>query len=296
MKRLVTLYQVNHFEKLAEVADGFLLGNTQFGTRLTKSFSIDEINQIVEQNQALQKELFLVANQMMTDEQLDSFTHFLKELPLTAFTGVIVGDIGAIMVLKKLGKEHLAIYNPETLLTNDYDFNHLSREHILGAFVAKEITLADLKRIGHSKKHALFMVGHGHLNMFYSKRQLLQNYLQYAGLSLSLHQKQNLTIVEERREETHPILEDEAGTHVFRAPVFHTLKVQKDLASWIDYLVIDTLFKDDEYGYQVLSLYRQDAPNEADIKKLQGQYQETWDEGFLYTKTIYQTKDLIDND
>ncbi|HKL95639.1 MAG TPA: hypothetical protein VJ845_04345, partial [Haploplasma sp.] len=73
MKKLVTIFDINNLEKLSEFADGFLVGNESFSARLTKSFSIDEINTIIKQANDLNKEVFLNVNQMFTDQQLDVF-------------------------------------------------------------------------------------------------------------------------------------------------------------------------------------------------------------------------------
>ena len=73
-----------------------------------------------------------------------------------------------LKLMKALGLTSKFIYNPETLLTNDVDFNDLSSEQIKGAFVSKEITLEDILEIGSLKKYELFTLGHGHMSMFYS--------------------------------------------------------------------------------------------------------------------------------
>jgi putative protease len=278
-------------ENLSAHVDGFLIGNEQFGTRLTKSFSINEINNAIEIAYDLKKEFFLVCNQMFNDDQLESFKSFLNELDLNHITGVIVGDIGALRVLSRSGYQSKAIYNPETLLTNVYDVNFLSDEFIMGVYLAKEITLDDIKTISEQKKLKLFMVGHGHLNMFYSKRQLVENFVTYNAEDNIYHNQQNLKIIEEnRKDEAYPILEDHAGTHVFRSKVFNTLNHLSSLSQMIDYLVIDTLFKDDEYAKRILPLYFNQEINQEIISELKKTYNEQWDEGFFYTKTIYKSK------
>jgi U32 family peptidase len=290
MKIISTLHNIKSIQKMTEFCDGFIVGNQDFGTRLTQSFTIDEINDIATLTQKHNSLLFILANQMMTDDYLESFKSFVKELPIPFIKGIVVADIGAVMVLKSLELGHLAIYHPETLHTNYYDFNFLETEGILGAFVAKEITLADIKMIAHHKKHSLFMVGHGHLNMFYSKRQLIDNFTLFAGLENNFHAQQNLKIIEENREDApYPILEDQAGTHVFRHEVFTSLAHIDVLKSSVDYLIIDTLFKDDAYALKVLPLYYEHMVHSHElIDHIKKHYHEVWDDGFLYKKTIYK--------
>ncbi|MDY0074329.1 MAG: U32 family peptidase [Acholeplasmataceae bacterium] len=292
MKTLMTLHNQKHLDDVLMYTDGILLGNNLFGTRLTNSFSIEEIIEIARQTKKHHKLCFLIANQIMTDDELDSFSQWMDQIDTSIFDGIIVADLGVIMLLKEKGLAHQIIYNPETLITNDYDFNFLHTLGIQGVYAAKEITLEDVKRIGTNKSLSLFLVGHGHLNMFYSKRQLIKNYSDYLGKNLHLHQAQDLTLIEEKRlDEPYPILEDIAGTHVFRSNVLSSMKVYDELTAFIDYFVIDTLFKDDVYGHMVSKMYHQKQTELIDL--LQENYHESWDDGFYFKKTIYKSKEVI---
>lgn len=292
MKLLITLHDIKNMASLSHTADGFIIGNEMFAARLTHSFSIEAINQAIINANQLNKEIFLQANQMLDDDLLDKFSIFLDSIDAKQFTGIIVTDIGSVMRLKAKGLADKAIYNPETLLTNKYDFNFLKKESILGAYIAKEITLEDVLEISKHKEIKLFMVGHGHLNMFYSKRQLIHNFMDYQHLENIYHNKQNLKIIEEQRpEEPYPILEDMAGTHVFRSQVFSSLDYLDTLTNSIDYLVIDTIFKDDLYAKKVLEFYKHRTYDQKRIDDIKALYKETWDTGFFYKKTVYKTRE-----
>lgn len=138
------------------------------------------------------------------------------------------------------------------------------------------------------------MVGHGHLNMFYSKRQLIENFMHYTESENLYHNRQDLKIVEEnRKEDPYPILEDKAGTHVFRSQVLSSLTHLSELKEFIDYLVVDTLFKDDDYALSVLKMYKNENEDSELINKIRKDYHEIWDEGFYFKKTIYKHKGSI---
>jgi U32 family peptidase len=289
MKLLTTIYDLKHLESLSSYVDGFIIGNHQFGARLTKSYEQDEILSALDQTKKLEKELFLVCNQMLNDNQLEEFKTWLKSLPVSEFTGIIVADLGAYRVLDKMGYVEKVIYNPETLAANVYDFNFLSNYKIQGVYIAKEITLEDVTYIANHKNYKMFMVGHGHLNMFYSKRQLIDNFMNFNVEENIYHEKQDLKIIEENRlNEPFPILEDRAGTHVFRSNVFQSLGHLDVLGNLVDYLVMDTLFKDDDYARMVLPMYRNREINDELIEQIKLKYDEQWDEGFFYKKTIYK--------
>ena len=123
MKLLSTIYQLKNIKELSVYADGFLVGNEDFGTRLTQSFSKPEIIEALNITKKLNKSLFLVCNQMFTDQMLDSFKLWIEDLPIREFSGIIVADLGAYKCLESMGLSEMVIYNPETLLANVYDFN-----------------------------------------------------------------------------------------------------------------------------------------------------------------------------
>ncbi|MDO9630136.1 MAG: U32 family peptidase [Acholeplasmataceae bacterium] len=291
MKILTTIHNLESISLLSSQVDGFLIGNDQFGTRLTKSFGIHEIIDAIQLTSDFKKELFLVCNQMFNDDQLDDFKNFLAFIPIQKLSGIIVADIGAYRLISSLGYKGLVVYNPETLLTNVYDFNFLAKNHIKGAYIAKEITLSDIIEIAKNKEYQMFMVGHGHLDMFYSKRQLIENFMKFNEDDHHYHNQKNLKIIESNRlDEAYPILEDNAGTHVFRGHVFSSLKYLNDFKELLDYLVIDTIFKDDSYASKILPMYHQNQIDTTLIEELQKAYDETWDDGFFFKKTIYKSK------
>lgn len=289
MKKLITIYSIDSIEKLSPLVDGFIIGSNEFGTRLTNSFTIDEINTAIKKINYLNKEVFLNANQMFTDIQLDEFIKTIHKLDLDLIKGIIVADIGTFQKLANKNLNSKVIYNPETLLTNTFDFNYLANFDTFGAYVAKEITLKDILEIGNNKKYKLFYVGHGHLNMFYSKRHLLDNYSKHTSSDANFLNKHNLKITEQMRKvKSYPILEDDAGTHVFRSAVLSSINYMNELSSVVDYFVIDTIFKDDNYAYDIASLYSNKTIDNKLIDKIKKDYNETWDEGFLNKKTFYK--------
>ena len=292
MKLLSTVYQLNHLTDILAHADGVILGHASIGTRLTQSFSIQALTKAIQTVKKMNKEVFIQANRIFNDSELAVFRTVVSNLPLSSIDGIIIADLGAYGVLSHLGYADKVVYNPETLITNVYDFNYYATFGIKGVYVAKEITLEDIERIGTEKKQTLFMVGHGHLNMFYSKRQLIDTYATFQEIKdHHFHNSQHLRLIEETRpEENYPVLEDDAGTHVFRSQVFSCLDDLKTLEPIVDYLIIDTIFKDDAYAMKVLPMYQKENPDETIIVKIKQTYQESWDQGFLYKKTIYKTR------
>ncbi|ABX80966.1 U32 family peptidase [Acholeplasma laidlawii] len=281
MKILTNLHDKNKLDDLLKVADGIILGDAKYAKTLTSDFGSDTIN-LIEKIYEAKKEVFVLLNRVFTDKELDSIKPYILSLPVDKITGFMGADLGLIDTFKTLNIEHKFIYNPETLLTNDEDFNDLSSEGIMGAFVSKEITLEDILEIGQLKKYKMFYFGHGHMSMFYSKRPMLKTFNDHRGLDNYLHDDKTLTLTEERRlNEAYPVLEDDAGTHVFRGTVFNSFKVIEPLKTVVDYFIVDTLFMDDDYAYKLIPMYKN---NDFDLQLITD-YKQTLHDGFLFDES-----------
>ncbi|MCU0105383.1 U32 family peptidase [Acholeplasma vituli] len=289
MKKLVTLFDIDSITKLSQYADGFILGHEGVATRLTRSFTETEIITASKHAQKLNKLIYITMNRILHDQDAKRYEDFIKTVDSDAITGYIVGDIGVLSIAKKLGLSHKIVYNPETLIANVFDAHFYHTLGIQGVYLAKEITLDDILLIGKDRPYSLFAYGHGFLNMFYSKRQLIEAYFENKHQENLVHNARNLTVVEEKRPQyRYPILEDEGGTHVFRNNVYASINHIDELKQAIDFLVIDTIFHDDNYALRVLSLYENPNPEEA--RSISLAYNEVWDEGFLFKKTVYKPK------
>lgn len=281
MKILTTLYDLNNIENILTYADGIIVGINGFSTRETSYLTLEELKETIKKVSALNKELYLSLKPFIQTQKDALLTLFsmIKDLEIT---GLIVGDIGYYSLLKDYGFN--IIYQPETLLTNIYDINLLKDYGIDGAFISKEITLTDIKAIIKEKQLPLFMVVHGYLNMFYSRRKLLKSYFETIGLIHDYHHDQ-MRIKEEKRDGLHPIVEDMYGTHVYRSEVTSMIEYLDELKG-LDYIVIDGIFHHDAYVIDILKLFKN--PTKKQIEALQRKYKETWDSGFLFKETIYK--------
>ncbi len=281
MKILTNLHDISKLNQVLKVSDGILLGNQMFSKTITHDF-LEDTYEIIKKTHQDKKEVFILLNRIFTDDELINVEAYIKELPVDLINGFIGADLGLIFVLEKLNLSHKFVYNPETLLTNDVDFNDLSTLNIKGAFVSKEITLEDILEIGALKQYQLFYFGHGHMSMFYSKRQMLNTFMDYQNESNILHDDKSLRLSEAKRpDEVYPIIEDAAGTHVFRGHVFNSFKVINQLESVVDYFIVDTLFLDDDYAINIIKMYKEKQID----KNILDRYNQILHDGFLFDES-----------
>ncbi len=292
MKLAVTPYRVEDIKELSEAgADIFIIGNTKFANRLASSFSLEEIAEANKVIKSLDKEIYLNLNLIIHNDDLKMVEDFLSFTKSLNIDGIIFGDLGVYQMAKKLGIIAKLIYNPETLNTNYYDAVFWERKQIKGLTISKEITLEDIKEIAEKSNIEISLVGHGYLNMFHSKRPLIENFFKYTNKEYEEYiNNRNLRLVEEIRDESYPIFQDEHGTHIFRAKAMQSFNEVNQLKQIIDVFIIDGILKDYPYLLKTLKNYKTlltVKDYEDKVKEYTKQYEKDHDSGFLYKKTVY---------
>lgn len=292
MKIAVTPFQVVDIPSLAEKgADIFIIGNDQFANRLVHSFSTIEIAEANKIVKSLGKEMYINMNLIMHNDQIskvDDFLQFIKPLDVD---GIVFSDLGIYMIAKRLGMQDMLIYNPETLNTSTFDPTYWTKKGIKGVTISREVTLDDITEIAEHREIEISLIGHGHLNMFHSRRPLIENFFKFTKEEYDAYiENRNLHLVEEIRNEKYPIFQDAHGTHIFREKALESFQEIHRLKTSLDVFIIDGIFKNNQYLEEVVKDYveilnsSQPAPLSKQISE---QYQTDHDSGFLYKKTVY---------
>lgn len=291
MKFAVSPFSVNSIPSLIEAgADIIIMGNEEYANRLVHSYSTLEIQEASEHIKKLGKELYIELNIMMHNKDIVGVKEFLEFVQTIDVSGIIFGEVGVYQIAKELKMEHLLIYNPETLNTNYYDAVYWNNLGIKGVTIAKEITLDDMNDICQDSPLEMSMIGHGHLNMFHSRRPLIENFFKYTREEYEeLINNRNLRIVEEIRNESYPIFQDRHGTHIFRDKALESYQEIKTISEVLDVFIIDGIFKDTAYLIEVLNNYHAilESNNQTLAEELSNKNKEDHDSGFLYKKTVY---------
>ncbi len=291
MKIAVTPFSVSSIEKLSNAGtDVFIIGNESYANRLVYSFSLVEMQDIRSKTLELGKELYINLNLIMHNQDIERVTEFLKFLKELQVDGIIFSDLGVYMIAKKLEIEKCLIYNPETLNTNYYDTHFWNKKGIKGITIGREITLQDINEICSQKQVDVSIIGHGHLNMFHSRRPLIENYFKYTREEYKEYiNNRNLKIVEEIRNESYPIFQDMHGTHIFREKALESYQEINSLKNCLDLFIIDGIFKDTDYLKDTVANYKTllQTNNLEKAKVFSKLYEKDHDSGFLYKKTVY---------
>ena len=155
--------------------------------------------------------------------------------------------------------------------------------------MAREITLEEIERIA-EKRSEIEVLIHGRFSIMHSRRMLLTNYFSFLGKKHDIRGKRNLALREATRVALMPIVEDEAGTHVFSEYTQQSFAQIADLSSaGVERFRIDSIFHDDDWSVQALKDYhavlKHPEKAQAVIEKWKKDTDSNYSEGFYYTKT-----------
>lgn len=269
--------------------DIYIIGNEVYANRLPGSFSIEDMKTAVELIKSYNKEVYINLNLIIHNEDLEKLNGYLDYLKELSVHGIIFGDLAVYMYAKKKQLTHVLIYNPDTLNTNLYDPIFWDKKDIKGLTIAKEIVKDEIIEICDNSSMEISIIGHGHLNMFHSRRPLIENFLEYnEEESKKYINNRNLHLIEETRNESYPVFQDLHGTHIFREKCLMSFNEIKELSEHVDVFIIDSILKDSTYIVEIVDIYHKILDNKIqDTIELTKQYSKDHDSGFLHKKTVY---------
>lgn len=290
---VMTPYEIEDLSELkAAGADAVIISTPVFSTRGAHNFAIQALPQIKQECVRLNLQLFVQVNRFFIESDLSALYTHMKFLKSIQVDGIYFGDEAVLQIGEELGMKDLLIYQPDTLLTNSPDVNFYLKQGIHSVSLAKEITLEEIQSISlHTRPAQLEVMIHGRLNMMSSKRKLLSNYFSFIQKDVDMKEHQNLYLMEETRDEHMPIVEDDAGTHIFSGFTLCSFEEIESLKQMgIGYVRIEGFGKDLAYCIQTLSLYKEILAGTKNASDVYTMYQNEYPldhntKGFLYTKT-----------
>ncbi len=287
MRLVARLKTIEEAAKLSQMGiDAFLL-DTKLSTKKIANYNLDDLDGIIRRLSKTKKAIYVLVNKMIHEQDLQDLDILMRYLKTVPIQGILASDMTVYVVAKEYGLDHLIIYQPGTYNTNTYDLAYFNDLKIKGITLSKEITLAEIEKIANKEHHIeLSLIGHGYLDMFYSKRKLLTNYARHKHLNkVELKDNYLLRLEEEiRKDEFYPILEDDAGTHIFRSKKLWSFSEFSELTEIIDEMFIERIFLDDEEYYEAIKAYKNEALRPDFIAKYASEYDSNF--YYLYTEKL----------
>ena len=283
MRIVVRLKNIKEISVLCQLGVDVFCLDTAFSIKRIAHFGIPEIKKAKKEIALQDKKIYLFVNKMIHEEDLAPLTDFLKEVAKINIHGIIIRDLTVYVIAKQLGLEGLIIYQPGTMNTDSYSAHYLDQLHIKGMTISREITMDEIMNILSRDVSLEFsLVGHGYLDMFYSKRKLLTNYFKYKGITgKTIIDNHDFRLNEEiRHNDFYPIIEDAYGTMIFRSKKLMSYDKLKMMKNRLTDFYIERLFLSDKEYLDTIRLYNDLMTKEYFLSKYDG-----FDDGFYERPT-----------
>jgi len=289
MKIVARLKKITEIEKLINLKVDCFLVDTPLSVRALNKDLFNDLDEII----GFGKDVYILMNKMIHEEDIPLVKQLLKTVKDKKISGIVVGDITMMILADEEGLKEKIIYQPGTMNTNSFDNEYFFMKQIKGITISKEITLEEIKKIFTNKKCELSLVGHGYLDMFYSKRKLITNYFIYKNVvKEKIKNNDKFRIKEEMRPDSfYPILEDESGTHIFRDKALSSFDEIEVLRTGLDDFFIERIFMDDEEYYDSIRAYQ----DQSFVDEFLSKYEKHYNKGFYYQYTEKLKGELNEN-
>jgi len=287
LRIVARLKKLTEQEKLINLGVGVFLVDTPLAVKRVNVDLYHELDKIDK------RPIYLLVNKMIHEEDVPVLKEILIKAKDNKVSGIVAADLTVMVVAKELGMNNLVIYQPGTMNTNSFDNQYFSQAGIKGLTISKEITLDEIKNICENHTLELSLVGHGYLDMFYSRRKLLSNYFIYKGVNRkNVKENDSFRLKEEMRSESlYPIFEDDGGTHVFRDKALESFVEVSTLKDYLSDFFVERIFMADEEYYDSLSVYNDFDQADAFLEK----YGSKYNKGFYYQYTEKLKGELDEN-
>ncbi|EFI83184.1 peptidase U32 family protein [Listeria grayi] len=217
MEIIATVDSLAQAEQLLEAGvDRLYVGQSPFGLRLPRSFSLEEISEMTSMAHQAGKKITVALNGLMHNKeikQLPPFLEALDEIGVDAFT---CGDPGTMLLVEEYAAHIPFIYDAQTFVTSSEQIKFWETHGAVGAVLARELTSGEIADIQSHLTIPVEVLVYGPTCIHHSKRKLVTNYEHIVKIEEDTSLARGLFLREPNDENSQlPIYEDETGTHIF---------------------------------------------------------------------------------
>ena len=246
-------------------ANAVYLGGEAFGLRANaKNFTLDEIREGVQFAHERNVKVFVTANILAHNGDMEGVRKYFRELATTGIDAVLIADPGVFMIAKEVLPDSIELHiSTQANNTNYETFLFWWKLGAKRVVCARELSLKEIKEIRQHIPEELDIEAfiHGAMCMSYSGRCMLSNYFtgRDANRGECTHPcRWKYNIVEETRPGQYfPIYENERGTFIFNSKDLCMIEhVPELIDAGIDSLKIEGRMKTALYVATVARTYR----------------------------------------
>lgn len=268
MKKPELLAPAGNLEKLKKAfiygADAVYIGGEEFSLRVAAdNFSVNDIYEGVEFAHRRGGKVYLTANVVPHNRDIDDYARYLTEVRDTGIDAVILSDLGMFAVTRELAPD-LDIH--VSTQANNVNYRSAAQWYTMGAkrvILAREMSLAEIREIRERTQPSLELEAfvHGAMCISYSGRCLLSNYM--AGRDSNQGNcahpcRWKYYLMEENRPgEYMPVYENERGTFIYNSKDLCMIEhVPELIGAGLTSFKIEGRVKSEFYVATVVGAYR----------------------------------------
>lgn len=247
-------------------ADAVYVGGEAFSLRVAaENFSLDDMKEGLKYAHDRGKKVYLTANILPHNKDIEEFESFIKEIRPLGFDAVLIADLGMFDMMRELAPEIPVHISTQA---NNVNYRSACAWHKLGAkrvVLAREMSFEEIRKIREKIPDDMEIEAfvHGAMCISYSGRCLLSNYMTYrdANQGACSHPcRWNYSLVEETRPgEYMPVFENERGTFIFNSKDLCMIEhIPEIVKSGISSLKIEGRVKTSYYVATIVKAYREE--------------------------------------
>ncbi len=254
------------FEKLITAihygADAVYLGGSRYGLRARAgNFSNESIREAVVYAHRHDVKIYVTVNIIAHGDDFDGLEDYLLLLEDAGADGLIISDPGILMLAKKTVPGLPIHLSTQANVTNPLAASFWIGQGVSRLNLARELSLAEIRRIRETVTAELEVFVHGALCISYSGRCMLSNYMtgRDANQGNCAHPcRYSYKLVEEKRQnEFFHVEEDLRGTYIFNSKDLCLLRRLPELvAAGIHAIKVEGRMKSIFYVGGVIRVYR----------------------------------------
>lgn len=245
-------------------ADAVYIGGEAFSLRVAaKNFTLDEIKEGIEFAHSRGAKVYITANIIPHNSDLEKFPQFVKEVSEIGADAIIVSDPGTFSIVRETAPQLDVHISTQANNTNYASANFWYNQGAKRVILARDLSF---KEIGEIRKKTnpnleIECFVHGAMCVSYSGRCLLSNYLTHRDSNkgaCSHPCRWKYYLMEEKRPgEYMPVFENERGTFIFNSKDLCMIEyIPQLIDAGITSFKIEGRVKNELYVATVIKAYR----------------------------------------
>ena len=210
-------------KELLKNTDGLILSLKDYSVQSSKTYTLEEIKSVTENNSSL--EIFVNVNKNFFNNDIEELKKTLLELDKLNLTGIFFYDLAVLELKKELNLKTDLVWNQTYMVNNYKTCDYYYSKGVKYAALSKEITLEEILEIIEKSKITPLVETFSIPSVAFSKRSLLTNY--YKDLNKS--PKKDLIITEKATETDYLVEEDNLGTNFYLNKITNASSIIKSL-------------------------------------------------------------------